>query len=366
MLKNIIIISLLLITTAAADQAADKAEFKRLYAEFSELYANSEELDPIIEVAEQVYNLAQNIYGKSSQNTAVVLYNLASLYDEKGSNQLNDAEIKAVELYKVYFKILDKLKTPKDETYLDQYFSFVIAENNALGIKSKKLYANRAMKIAQEVNLPPLKLANIEHTIAIINVNKGSIKKAKTFFNQSKENYSKAEGVDHIGVGKNLFWLAKIDVGNDQDDDATEKFLKSIEIFDKNGFKGNDLALISHANLVQIYEKSGQSDKATKHCIAASVERPVDVNRYFIPLYRAQPKYPRGALNSSKEGYVVLEFIVDESGFTKDVKVIESSSKVFEKGSLAAARKYRYAPTVRDGKLIATTGVRVRVEYKVI
>ena len=366
MLKNIIIISLLLITTAAADQAADKAEFKRLYAEFNELYANSQELDPIIEVAEQVYSLAQNIYGKSSQNTANVLYNLASIYDKKGFNLPNDAEKKAVELYKEYFKILDKLKSPKDETYLDQYISFVIAENNALGNKSKKLYANRAIKIAQDINLPPLKLADLEYTIAIINVNKGLIKKAKTFFNQSKENYTKVNGVDHIGVGKNLFWLAKIDVSYNQDEDATEKFLKSIEIFDENGFKGNDFALISHANLVQIYEKKGQTDKATKHCIAASVERPVDVNRYFTPLYRAKPKYPRSAINTGKEGYVILEFIVDESGFTKDVKVIESSRKIFEEGSVAAAKKYRYAPTVRDGKLVSTKGVRVRIEYEII
>ncbi len=86
MLKNIFyIICISLISQLAhADEATDKAEFKKLYAEFNDLYANSEAIDPIIVVAEQLYDLAPIVYGKNSKTHGVVTYNLASLYDEKG------------------------------------------------------------------------------------------------------------------------------------------------------------------------------------------------------------------------------------------------------------------------------------------
>ena len=98
-----------------ADQVADKAEFKKLYAEFSDLFANSEAIEPIIEIAEKLYSLSPLAYGKNSNNTAVVTYNLATLYDEKGGETNSEDEKRASELYKEYFTILDGQKKPLDK-----------------------------------------------------------------------------------------------------------------------------------------------------------------------------------------------------------------------------------------------------------
>ena len=367
MLQRIFIIFVFLSVSQSvyADETSDKAEFKKLYAEFNELYTNSAELDPIIEVGEKLYELAPKVYGEKSQNTAVITFNLASLYDEKGGRYQNDSESRAVELYKKYFNILDQLDTPKDENYLEQYISFIKAESNLTDLSSTIRYGNKAIKIAEEIELSPIKLANIEYTVAMININKSNFSRAKKFFERSKDNYIKAMGEESIGVGQNLFWLAKIDAGKGRTKAAAEKFLKSIEIFDKSGAKGNDLALVSHANLVQIYENNGQSDEATKHCIAASVERPTDFDRFVTPLYRANPEYPSSAARKGKEGQVLLEFTVDEEGFTKEVKVLESSSEDFAQSGLEAASKYRYAPSIREGKIVPTEGVKVNIEYKI-
>lgn len=63
MFKYFLIFYLLSISASFADEAEDKAEFKRLYAEFNELYANSEDIDPIIDAAERVYRLPLFAHG---------------------------------------------------------------------------------------------------------------------------------------------------------------------------------------------------------------------------------------------------------------------------------------------------------------
>ncbi|VAV91970.1 hypothetical protein MNBD_ALPHA01-1345, partial [hydrothermal vent metagenome] len=42
------------------------------------------------------------------------------------------------------------------------------------------------------------------------------------------------------------------------------------------------------------------------------------------PLYKIPPTYPRNALVSRKEGYIIAEFTVDELGQVEDLKVIET------------------------------------------
>ncbi|MEZ5758812.1 MAG: hypothetical protein R3D86_11380 [Emcibacteraceae bacterium] len=90
MKKQFYLVFMILFSHAAfADEAADKAEFQKLYAQFNDLYANSEDLDPIIEVAEKVYELAPRVYGRDSNEYAITTYNLATLYDARGINDID-------------------------------------------------------------------------------------------------------------------------------------------------------------------------------------------------------------------------------------------------------------------------------------
>ena len=62
---------------------------------------------------------------------------------------------------------------------------------------------------------------------------------------------------------------------------------------------------------------------------------------------------------------VVLEFNVDTNGFTKNVHIVESTNKLFNKNSMRAAEKYRYAPAIKEGELVETNGVRVKIVWAV-
>ena len=79
----------------------------------------------------------------------------------------------------------------------------------------------------------------------------------------------------------------------------------------------------------------------------------------IIPLVAIQPQYPRRAAERGIEGYVVVSFIITTVGTTRDVKVEESTSGLFERSAVRAAQKLKYKPRIIDG-----TPVEVEHFYK--
>lgn len=81
------------------------------------------------------------------------------------------------------------------------------------------------------------------------------------------------------------------------------------------------------------------------------------------PIRKEEPVYPRSALMGEQEGWVRFSMTVEASGKVSDVKVLDSSSWVFEKAAVGAARKWRFQPNTVDGKPIATEVVQL-IEFK--
>lgn len=93
--------------------------------------------------------------------------------------------------------------------------------------------------------------------------------------------------------------------------------------------------------------------------------KPIDVNRDQIPLYRISPLYPRSAARIRKEGWVTVEFTVDDQGFVKDPKPIEGDNmKNFSKSAITAVKDYRFAPRFADGQPVSTEGLRYRFVFR--
>lgn len=80
------------------------------------------------------------------------------------------------------------------------------------------------------------------------------------------------------------------------------------------------------------------------------------------------------------EGFVELEFTVNEEGFTKNARVIravtsdpehtkkalasEDEDKSFAVAALAAVEKFRYAPRFENGIAVPVENVKTRVVFK--
>ncbi|MEC7999757.1 MAG: energy transducer TonB [Pseudomonadota bacterium] len=78
----------------------------------------------------------------------------------------------------------------------------------------------------------------------------------------------------------------------------------------------------------------------------------------LIPLVRISPRYPRKALLEGREGYVIVELLVDESGNVLSAKVREASpSTVFNAAAIQAVLKWKFKPRVSGGVAVKQRGL---------
>ncbi len=79
-----------------------------------------------------------------------------------------------------------------------------------------------------------------------------------------------------------------------------------------------------------------------------------------------KPEYPKKANLGKIEGWVELDFTVNESGQVRDVAMHATSAPgVFESAAIGALSQWRYKPVVRDGKIVAQRA-RVRMRFTLI
>lgn len=84
----------------------------------------------------------------------------------------------------------------------------------------------------------------------------------------------------------------------------------------------------------------------------------------LTPIVQMSPVYPIQAKRRGIEGYVVLEFIVNESGEVQAPKVIESHPPgIFDQAALRAASYWRFKPKLKDGQPISVT-VRQKLQFR--
>lgn len=71
---------------------------------------------------------------------------------------------------------------------------------------------------------------------------------------------------------------------------------------------------------------------------------------YAIPIRRSAPRYPPKALRAGIEGWVVVNFSVQEDGSTDDIVVIDSSIEdYFDSEAIRTVKRWKYKPATWDG-----------------
>ena len=84
----------------------------------------------------------------------------------------------------------------------------------------------------------------------------------------------------------------------------------------------------------------------------------------LVSMVLAQPVYPVRAAQDGIEGFVVVEFDVGVDGTVSNVRIVESSHRLFEKSAINAVRKFRYKPRVVDGVAQGSFGIRNVIRYE--
>lgn len=99
--------------------------------------------------------------------------------------------------------------------------------------------------------------------------------------------------------------------------------------------------------------------------IRASAAGPVSGISPPAPLERESPSYPRGAQKRGIEGWVLLEFTVDEKGAVVAPRVVKAVPPgVFDANALKAITNWKYRPATNSGKAVVAPGMRVKLNFQ--
>jgi len=345
-------------TTSFAEQTNNaQAVFNDAYQNYLNAIKTKENVQ---QAAEQAYTLGKTVYGDNSDNTANLAINYAKSINGYGKKWIE----KRFSLYQQAYTIL---VNNHGNQSLETVDSLVGMANFAPSAQKADYYLEQVIAIANTENRPKF-LADMKLEAATILANKfsyGKYREAKNYLEEADEYYQANLPKNSVEQIKADFLMASFAEGRKRYDQAIERLNRVVKVFDENLSYDHNAELTAHSRLIGLYEKQGKSDEATKHCIAIAKMVPWKESQEQTPLYRVNPKYPTNKARFRKDGKVVMEFEVDESGFVKNPQVLSSEGGVaFEKSAVEALAQWRYAPKFEHGKAVAATS-KVQLDFKV-
>lgn len=78
----------------------------------------------------------------------------------------------------------------------------------------------------------------------------------------------------------------------------------------------------------------------------------------------AAPIYPITRLRLREPGFAVISFVVDETGRTRDFRVVKTNYSFFGSHAIAAIQKWRFRPATKHGRPVSCR-LRIPFNYKV-
>ncbi len=305
----------------AAVTPAEVLEAARLNAQVVELFKGGK-FDDALPLAQQVLALREKALAPGDRRIGDALLNLASVYFEKKDN--NKAE-------------------PLFQRALTIYETALGAESEGVVGVLGRLMVIRYAKTDYD------KAASLEQRIIVI--------KEKQF------------GVDGIGVVADLLSLANIYAAKGDFSKSRLSFARALTILEKANLTALPVGVgESLANYLTLLYRQRQTDE-----VRAQIER---ANKIYAAVsvagggkglvqggvltgravYMVQPAYPLEAKRARAQGTVVVHVTVDESGRVVGAEAISNSNPYLKDAAVAAARKWRFTPTLLIGAPVKVTG----------
>ena len=121
---------------------------------------------------------------------------------------------------------------------------------------------------------------------------------------------------------------------------------------------------LQQPNRPNVDKASMSADMGAFDLAGLNLNAPVDGDT--LAIVRVLPRYPSRALSRGIEGWVLLEFAVDELGLAVNPVVIESEPPgIFDRAATSAVKRWKYRPMIEDGRPRMRPGVRQLISFEI-
>jgi TonB family protein len=355
-----ILLILTLIPTTVSGQDEKRTAFEHAYEQYKYFYQQGNLYQSLPE-AKLAYELGQQLHGKQSEETAILTYNY-------GNNLLrlrkyDDAKPILTVALGSYEQVYGTKSIELVPVLLD--LGHVYTFKHDIEIK-RKLYKRAFELVEQHYGKD-----SVEYGWRSVMAGADMLQLAydgdgEIYLKTGYKILQSSLGENDVKTGFAAYNLGKHELTKGNYKAAEQYLLITLASNKIPDGPPSKIELSAHAFLVRVYEELGKSELATQHCLTIGRMTPFKSNQDYFPVYKKVPSYPRSALAQHKEGFVVVEYEVDENGFVRNPEVIETQGgKKFEGPALDAAMKFRYAPRFVDGQSVSVKGVQNKFTFSI-
>ncbi len=353
-------LTLLLLLTCPT--LADETDFVQIYNQAAELASNPTDEIEFRNFWKETRKVADDLYGNFGPSDADMLLEYAKLYNQITGEGPTPQKLMAMELFKEYFRILEKQKTPIDDNYFQNYLIFVSAVTDTSFRKRDVRYHKKAMNIAEDVSANSHKLAFLNLKRAMFHSKFRERGNTRKYHSRALDLYEKSDENDLVFKSEMLAEFATYYLITNNTENAEQFAHAAINAIET--YEPDDVRLLEYANhtLAKIFvmqEKPLEAAKQTEQYNQTMFNKLA-----YMPVFRANPNYPASAFRKRDSGWVEFTYDVNEQGLPKNIKVTASSSEVFERNAQSAVEQYRYIPRMENGKIVTVKDVKVRIEFR--
>ncbi|MCL2914243.1 energy transducer TonB [Shewanella corallii] len=359
-----IILALAIATLPCIVQA--ETSFSDVYAAYQSAVENSDAAEQLKQ-AKLAFELGKAKFGESHINSANLAMNYANaikLPQNYDARTASDSTLpQTSDLLEYVVEVYEKEYGEESVELIEPLLK--LAHSYQFGFKTEseiKMAATRAVGLAEESS-PLFKAWVMAEAATALRQTARYKQRAKKYLFDAYDLY--VEHAPENALERNLaaFQVAKYEMEKRRYSKAEELLLNVVEQFQVLDYS-NAVELAAHAFLVELYEKKGNREEATKHCLAIGSMKPWKDSQEQEPIFRTPPEFPVSAARRGKEGLVKMQFTVDEMGFVREPEVIKSEGgKAYEKSALKTIKNWRYAPKFENGKPLAALNT-VQFDFK--
>jgi TonB family protein len=362
------ILATALSVTLFAASPLSASEFGDTYKAYNEAVAAENSAD-IETYALKAYQLGKQKFASDSLDIAMLALNAAdalilnvpkNTYAEENAAKAKKLKQQAFELYKVALVNYTKSYGDKAVELIDPLMGLADSSSK----KDAREYLDDALDIAEESDNAMLIADTQMAYFKMLSNSRYYTRKVRNYAIDAYASYEELLPENSMKRVLAAFTVGSIEIAEKNYDEAETALLYVIKQFEALDFD-HPYLLSAHAKLVEVYEIQGESDKSTAHCMAIGSMKPWSDTQEQTPLFRVAPEYPMSYVKRGKEGWSQVSFTVNEMGFVVDATILDSKGgSSFNKASLEALKKWRYAPKFVDGKAVSANSS-VQLDYTI-